>query len=140
MRAPKRGLPGALSRHATPTNEENEYMVAWDRVTRADVLHAIKEYDRLGPEQFTTFMFLDAAASMPMQAARRMKRGSAVRAFIHNWSPRECAARAAAATDALTRARFQQEQQQWLTLARAAEQEEHEQFLAATDFIDASEW
>jgi pimeloyl-ACP methyl ester carboxylesterase len=27
-------------------------MVAWDRVTRADVLHAIKEYDRLGPEQF----------------------------------------------------------------------------------------
>jgi hypothetical protein len=35
---------------------------------------------------WTTFMFLDAAASMPMQAARRMKRGSAVRAFIHNWS------------------------------------------------------
>jgi hypothetical protein len=65
--------------------------------------------------------------SMPMQAARRMKRGSAVRAFIHNWSPRECAARAAAATDALTSARFQQEQQQWLTLARAAEQEEREQ-------------
>jgi hypothetical protein len=31
----------------------NEYMVvAWDRVTRGDVLHAIKEYDRLGPEQF----------------------------------------------------------------------------------------
>ena len=27
-------------------------MVAWDRVTRADVLHAIKEYDRLGPERF----------------------------------------------------------------------------------------
>jgi len=30
----------------------NEYMVAWDRVTRRHVLHAIQEYDRLGPEQF----------------------------------------------------------------------------------------
>ena len=29
-----------------------EQMVAWERVTRADVLHAIKEYDRLGPERF----------------------------------------------------------------------------------------
>jgi hypothetical protein len=27
-------------------------MVAWDRVTREDVLRAIKEYDRLGPERF----------------------------------------------------------------------------------------
>src|SRR5262249_11143920 len=27
-------------------------MVAWDCVTRADVLRAIKEYDRLGPERF----------------------------------------------------------------------------------------
>ena len=27
-------------------------MVAWDRVTRADVLRALKEYDRLGPERF----------------------------------------------------------------------------------------
>ena len=27
-------------------------MVAWDRVTRRDVLRAIQEYDRLGPEQF----------------------------------------------------------------------------------------
>jgi len=27
-------------------------MVAWDRVTRADVLRAISEYDRLGPERF----------------------------------------------------------------------------------------
>jgi hypothetical protein len=27
-------------------------MVAWDRVTRADVLRAMKEYDRLGPERF----------------------------------------------------------------------------------------
>src|ERR1700761_1635614 len=27
-------------------------MVAWDRVTRGDVLRAIKDYDRLGPERF----------------------------------------------------------------------------------------
>jgi hypothetical protein len=27
-------------------------MVAWDRVSRADVLQAMKEYDRLGPEAF----------------------------------------------------------------------------------------
>ena len=27
-------------------------MVAWDHVTRADVLRAIEEYDRLGPERF----------------------------------------------------------------------------------------
>ena len=27
-------------------------MVAWDHVTRRDVLRAIHEYDRLGPEQF----------------------------------------------------------------------------------------
>src|ERR1700760_737153 len=27
-------------------------MVAWERVTRADVLRAMKEYDRLGPERF----------------------------------------------------------------------------------------
>jgi hypothetical protein len=27
-------------------------MVAWDRVTRREVLRAIHEYDRLGPEQF----------------------------------------------------------------------------------------
>jgi hypothetical protein len=27
-------------------------MVIWDRVTRAHVLRAIHEYDRLGPEQF----------------------------------------------------------------------------------------
>jgi hypothetical protein len=29
-------------------------MVAWDRVTRADVLRAIHDFDRLGPEQFFT--------------------------------------------------------------------------------------
>jgi hypothetical protein len=27
-------------------------MVTWDRVTRDDVLHAIQEYDRLGPKGF----------------------------------------------------------------------------------------
>jgi len=27
-------------------------MVAWDRVTYDDVLHAIQEYDQLGPERF----------------------------------------------------------------------------------------
>jgi hypothetical protein len=27
-------------------------MAAWDRVTHADVVRAIKEYDRLGPERF----------------------------------------------------------------------------------------
>jgi hypothetical protein len=27
-------------------------MVAWDHVTRDDVLRAIQEYDRLGPERF----------------------------------------------------------------------------------------
>jgi hypothetical protein len=27
-------------------------MAAWNRVTRRDVLRAIREYDRLGPEQF----------------------------------------------------------------------------------------
>jgi hypothetical protein len=27
-------------------------VVAWDRVTHADVVRAIKEYDRLGPERF----------------------------------------------------------------------------------------
>src|SRR3989440_10032163 len=26
--------------------------IAWDKVTRADVLRAIQEYDRLGPERF----------------------------------------------------------------------------------------
>jgi hypothetical protein len=26
--------------------------IAWDKVTHADVLHAIQDFDRLGPEQF----------------------------------------------------------------------------------------
>jgi hypothetical protein len=40
---------------------------------------------------------------------------------------RACAARAAAATDAVTRARFLQEVQEWTARAREAEQEEREQ-------------
>lgn len=34
--------------------EENEMTrsLAWDRVTRADVLRAIQEFDRLGPKRF----------------------------------------------------------------------------------------
>src|SRR5262249_56951412 len=31
---------------------EDEDMVAWDSLTRAHVLRAIEEYDRLGPERF----------------------------------------------------------------------------------------
>jgi hypothetical protein len=27
-------------------------VVTWDRVTSADVVHAIQEYDRLGPQEF----------------------------------------------------------------------------------------
>lgn len=27
-------------------------MIAWDRVSRADVVRAMEEYDRLGPERF----------------------------------------------------------------------------------------
>jgi hypothetical protein len=32
--------------------KEEEHMVVWNRVTRRDVLHAIRDYDRLGAEQF----------------------------------------------------------------------------------------
>ena len=28
------------------------HSIAWDKVTHADVLRALEEYDRLGPEQF----------------------------------------------------------------------------------------
>jgi len=31
---------------------ESEYMVAWDHVTGADVMRAIQEFDRLGPQAF----------------------------------------------------------------------------------------
>jgi hypothetical protein len=40
---------------------------------------------------------------------------------------RVCAARAAAATDAVTRAQFLQEEQEWTARAREAEQEAREQ-------------
>jgi predicted deacylase len=30
----------------------NELMVTWDHVTRAEILRAIEDYDRLGPERF----------------------------------------------------------------------------------------
>src|SRR6185312_3269938 len=46
---PRRGRPptppGCWPRRADP-------MVAWDHVTRDDVLHAIQEYDRLGAQEF----------------------------------------------------------------------------------------
>ena len=35
-------------------------MVAWDHVTRADVVQAIQEYDRLGPEGFFEHGFAPA--------------------------------------------------------------------------------
>src|SRR5262249_8866320 len=47
-----RFVAGATAWMQAITILENEYMVAWDRVTRADVLRAIKEYDRLRPERF----------------------------------------------------------------------------------------
>ena len=28
------------------------HSIAWDKLTHADVVHAIREYDRLGPERF----------------------------------------------------------------------------------------
>jgi hypothetical protein len=34
------------------TIRRSEQMVAWDSVTRAEVVRAMEEYDRLGPEQF----------------------------------------------------------------------------------------
>jgi hypothetical protein len=33
-------------------SEEEKHMGAWESVTRADVLRAIREYDRLGSERF----------------------------------------------------------------------------------------
>ena len=53
-------------------------MVAWDRVTRRDVLRAIHEYDRLGPEQFfsehgfaptTTYELVQDTSSYPHQGS-----------------------------------------------------------------------
>jgi hypothetical protein len=33
-------------------NRRNQHMVTWNHVTRDDVLRAIEDYDRLGPERF----------------------------------------------------------------------------------------
>lgn len=52
-------------------------MVAWDNVTRGDVLRAIEEYDRLGPEGFfsahgfgptTTYDLVQAERRYPPKA------------------------------------------------------------------------
>jgi len=40
---------GKLTKSSSP---EGKRVVAWDRVTRHDVLRAMHVYDRLGPEQF----------------------------------------------------------------------------------------
>jgi len=36
----------------TIREDEMTHSIAWDRVTQADVLRAIQEYDELGPERF----------------------------------------------------------------------------------------
>jgi hypothetical protein len=36
----------------SPSAPGRKRLVAWERVTHRDVLRAIQEYDRLGPEQF----------------------------------------------------------------------------------------
>lgn len=52
-------------------------MVQWDRVTRVDVLRAIREYDRLAPEQFfsehgfaptTTYELVEGGRRYPPKA------------------------------------------------------------------------
>src|SRR5579864_184261 len=47
-----REVPDAGAATAAHDVGRNESMVTWDRVTRREVLRAIHEYDRLGPEQF----------------------------------------------------------------------------------------
>ena len=42
----------SLRRAARPTAIVESEMVAWDRVSHADVVRALKAYDRLGPERF----------------------------------------------------------------------------------------
>jgi hypothetical protein len=46
-------------------------MVAWDQVSRDDVLAALQEYDRLGPEQF-----FSQHGYGPSRARRRFAAGS----------------------------------------------------------------
>ena len=51
-------------------------MGAWDRVTRRDVLRAIHEYDRLGPEQFFSehgFALLRPMSGSGINAVTRRK-------------------------------------------------------------------
>jgi hypothetical protein len=52
-------------------------MVTWDQVTRDDVLHAMREYDQLGPERFfaehgfartTTYELVQAKHRYPPKA------------------------------------------------------------------------
>jgi hypothetical protein len=38
--------------HTSHTGEPMKHSIAWNQVTNADVLRAIEEYDRLGPERF----------------------------------------------------------------------------------------
>jgi hypothetical protein len=51
---PKLGIASSLTYDmaGAVTIVEDDEMVAWDHVTRAEVLRAIEEYDRLGPERF----------------------------------------------------------------------------------------
>jgi hypothetical protein len=46
-------------------------MVAWDRVTRHDVLRAIHEYDRLGPNQFFSEHGFAPATTYELVCAKR---------------------------------------------------------------------
>ena len=46
------GIWNRSSRLAPQQSWEGPMTVAWDRVSRSDVLRAIQEYDRLGPERF----------------------------------------------------------------------------------------
>jgi hypothetical protein len=49
--------------------------IAWDKVTEADVLRAIREYDRLGPEQFfSTHGFAPTTTYDLVQDKRRYPR------------------------------------------------------------------
>jgi 23S rRNA maturation mini-RNase III len=63
-----------------------------------------------------------AQQSAPIPQYREMRDRSA---YLHRLA-RECAAKAAAATDAVMRARFEQEEQEWLARAREAAQDERE--------------
>lgn len=38
--------------HTDPLEDDMTHTLAWDQVTHADVVHALTEYDQLGPERF----------------------------------------------------------------------------------------